>query len=280
MKMLCMRSRLQPNTGSQRMPRTDQQLKSEQKAVATMCVSIWELPTRLSTRHQVHYQRSTCCCPTHEMWELPTPLMVDNSPSREMRDGSYPRASTSTQARSIQQSKGTAIRDLKQHATDACMQCNTMQQHASPASSKRPKAAPKEASQQEESNATTLTSIGAIYRRKSKKIRSDYTQVENDELSSIEKMSKLIQQTTSKMIQLRAMISTEETSLEKSRSNLEETKNIRSEAISLEQFKSREEEQLREANQQRARSAQSSLEKITIDQIEASTRPDQIRTKI
>ncbi|KZV29756.1 hypothetical protein F511_21855 [Dorcoceras hygrometricum] len=93
-----------------------------------MCVSIWELPTRLSTRYQVHKQRSTCCCPTHEMWELPTPLTVANSPSREMRHGSYPCASTSTQARSIQQSKGTAIRDLKQHAIDACMQCNTMQQ--------------------------------------------------------------------------------------------------------------------------------------------------------
>ncbi|KZV36916.1 deoxyribodipyrimidine photo-lyase isoform 1 [Dorcoceras hygrometricum] len=52
MQMLCMRSRLQPNTESQRIPRTAQQLESEQKAVATMCVSIWELPTRLSTRHQ------------------------------------------------------------------------------------------------------------------------------------------------------------------------------------------------------------------------------------
>ncbi|KZV56642.1 leucine-rich repeat protein soc-2 [Dorcoceras hygrometricum] len=61
-----------------------------------MCVSIWELPTRLSTRYQVHKQRSTCCCPTHEMWELPTPLTVANSLTREMRDGSYPCTSTST----------------------------------------------------------------------------------------------------------------------------------------------------------------------------------------
>ncbi|KZV36602.1 peroxidase 1 [Dorcoceras hygrometricum] len=94
MQMLCMRSRLQPNAGSQRIPRTTQQLESEQKTVATMCVSIWELPTRLSTRYQVHNQRSTCCCPTHEMWELPTPLTVTNSPSREMSDRSYPSAST------------------------------------------------------------------------------------------------------------------------------------------------------------------------------------------
>ncbi|KZV42660.1 TMV resistance protein N-like [Dorcoceras hygrometricum] len=103
MQMLCMRSRLQPNTGSQRIPRIAQQLESEQKTVATMCVSIRELPTRLSTRYEVHKQRSTCCCPTHEMWELPTPLTVANSPSREMRDGSYPCASTSTLARSNQQ---------------------------------------------------------------------------------------------------------------------------------------------------------------------------------
>ncbi|KZV46692.1 TMV resistance protein N-like [Dorcoceras hygrometricum] len=83
--MLCMRSRLQTNTGSQRIPKATQQLESEQKTVATMCVSIWELPTRLSTRYQVHKQRSTRCCPTHEMWELPTPLTVANSPSKEMR---------------------------------------------------------------------------------------------------------------------------------------------------------------------------------------------------
>ncbi|KZV37619.1 protein IQ-DOMAIN 1-like [Dorcoceras hygrometricum] len=87
MQMPCMRSRLQTNTGSQRIPRTAQQLKSEHKAVSTMCVSIWELPTRLNTWYHVHYQRSICCCPTHEMWELPTPLTVANSPSKEMRDG-------------------------------------------------------------------------------------------------------------------------------------------------------------------------------------------------
>ncbi|KZV13861.1 hypothetical protein F511_44925 [Dorcoceras hygrometricum] len=87
MQMLCMRSRIQPNTGSQRIPRTVQQLKSEQKAVATRCVSIWELPTRLSTRYQVHKQRSTCCCPTHEMWELHTPLTVANRSQQGDEDG-------------------------------------------------------------------------------------------------------------------------------------------------------------------------------------------------
>ncbi|KZV55419.1 inactive beta-amylase 9 [Dorcoceras hygrometricum] len=221
--------KLQPNTGSQRIPKAAQQLESEQKTVATMCVSIWEIPTRLSTRYQVHKQRSTCCSPTRDMWELPTPLTVANSPNREMRYGSYPLASTNTLARSIQQSKGTAIRDLKKHATDACMQCNTMQQGPSNADltpakpitnnysrnetqknnswelRTRPtlfypsistesceqhkttqwrclrtphqlqanvrKQYPNKASQQEESNATTHTSIGAVYRWKSKKIR-------------------------------------------------------------------------------------------------------------
>ncbi|KZV40450.1 hypothetical protein F511_34586 [Dorcoceras hygrometricum] len=50
--MPCMRSRIQPNTGSKRIPKAAQQLESEQKEVATMCVSIWELSTRLSTRYQ------------------------------------------------------------------------------------------------------------------------------------------------------------------------------------------------------------------------------------
>ncbi|KZV16359.1 hypothetical protein F511_12249 [Dorcoceras hygrometricum] len=40
------------------------------------------------------------------------------------------------------------------------------------ASRKLPKVVPNEASQQEESSATTLTSIGAVYRRQSKNIRS------------------------------------------------------------------------------------------------------------
>ncbi|KZV18734.1 hypothetical protein F511_37338 [Dorcoceras hygrometricum] len=157
-----------------------QQMESEQKTVATMCVSIWELPTRLSTRYQVYKQRSTCCCPTHEMWELPTPLTVANSPSREMRYESYLLASTNTLERSIQQSKGTTIRDLKQHATYACMQCNTMQHTIQGRCLRTPhqlqasvqKQHPNEASQQEESSAITLTSIGAVYRRQSEKIRS------------------------------------------------------------------------------------------------------------
>ncbi|KZV24622.1 G-type lectin S-receptor-like serine/threonine-protein kinase [Dorcoceras hygrometricum] len=46
-----------------------------------------------------------------------------------------------------------------------------MSSHTSPASRKLPKTAPNEASQQEESSANTLTSIGAVYRRQSEKIR-------------------------------------------------------------------------------------------------------------
>ncbi|KZV15598.1 hypothetical protein F511_20193 [Dorcoceras hygrometricum] len=33
---------------------------------------------------------STRCCPTHKVWELPTPLIVANKSSRKMRYGSYP----------------------------------------------------------------------------------------------------------------------------------------------------------------------------------------------
>ncbi|KZV30036.1 hypothetical protein F511_19262 [Dorcoceras hygrometricum] len=46
-----------------------------------------------------------------------------------------------------------------------------MSSHTSPASRKHPKVASSEASQQEESRTTTLTSIGAVYRRQSEKIR-------------------------------------------------------------------------------------------------------------
>ncbi|KZV48153.1 hypothetical protein F511_23954 [Dorcoceras hygrometricum] len=46
-----------------------------------------------------------------------------------------------------------------------------MSSHTSPASHKHPKAVPNEASQQEESSATTLTSIEAVYRQQSEKIR-------------------------------------------------------------------------------------------------------------
>ncbi|KZV43766.1 F-box protein [Dorcoceras hygrometricum] len=37
---------------------------------------------------------STCCCPTHEMSELPTPLIVANRPSREMRYTGITRSSS------------------------------------------------------------------------------------------------------------------------------------------------------------------------------------------
>ncbi|KZV56891.1 hypothetical protein F511_15810 [Dorcoceras hygrometricum] len=53
-----------------------------------------------------------------------------------------------------------------------------MSSHTSPASCKLPKAVPNEASQQEESSATTLTSVGAIYRQQSEKISSGRISVE------------------------------------------------------------------------------------------------------
>ncbi|KZV37022.1 hypothetical protein F511_13753 [Dorcoceras hygrometricum] len=80
-----------------------------------------------------------------------------------------------------------------------------MSSHTSPASSKRPKTI-NEASQQEESNATILTSIGAVYRRLSKKIRSLTllkTNATNAESSSLIQYAafQLIQTTTYQLIQ-------------------------------------------------------------------------------
>ncbi|KZV20854.1 hypothetical protein F511_40202 [Dorcoceras hygrometricum] len=159
---------------------------------------------------------STRCCPTHEMWELPTPLIVANRSQQgeEVRElPARPQQHPGTLRANIQ---GTAYTDLSSrdkcvYATDAMINTETytlrkaytatsiithaqskaglntypnklgrnanrlhkeMSSHTSPASSKRPKAAPNEACQQKESNATTLTSIGAIYRRQSEKIRA------------------------------------------------------------------------------------------------------------
>ncbi|KZV17992.1 putative beta-amylase [Dorcoceras hygrometricum] len=53
-------------------------------------LSTWELPTHLQytvpdANNQLHL-----LFPSNEMWELPTPLIAANKPSREMRYGSYP----------------------------------------------------------------------------------------------------------------------------------------------------------------------------------------------
>ncbi|KZV48596.1 hypothetical protein F511_28221 [Dorcoceras hygrometricum] len=109
---------------------------------------------------------STRCCPTHLMWDLPTPRIVAN-----------------------RSQQGDEVRELPAHL-NSILDLNTYPNKlggksdayanrlqkgdvfaTSPASRKRSRATSNEASQQEESNATTHTSIGAVYRRRLEKIR-------------------------------------------------------------------------------------------------------------
>ncbi|KZV53025.1 hypothetical protein F511_06192 [Dorcoceras hygrometricum] len=104
--------------------------------VATGILSTWELPTHLQYTIQDANNQLHLLLLNHEMSELPTPLIVANKPSRE---------NEITQGRCLR--------------TPHQLQANVRKQY------------PNEASQQEESNATTLALIGAVYRRQSKKIR-------------------------------------------------------------------------------------------------------------
>ncbi|KZV57126.1 glutathione S-transferase APIC-like [Dorcoceras hygrometricum] len=143
---------------------------------------------------------STRCCPTHEMWELLTPLIVANRsqqgdevrelPARlnNILDRSTEKQhlgatnSTSailhhlTQQRSLNKHKAESEHLPQQARTVTDAYANRLQKgdvlaHLTSFKQRR-KQNPNEASQQEESNATTLTSIGAVYRRYSEKIRS------------------------------------------------------------------------------------------------------------
>ncbi|KZV41506.1 hypothetical protein F511_22058 [Dorcoceras hygrometricum] len=49
-------------------------------------LSTWEPPTHLQYTIPDANRQLHLLLPTHEMWELPTPLIVANKPSREMRD--------------------------------------------------------------------------------------------------------------------------------------------------------------------------------------------------
>ncbi|KZV32577.1 hypothetical protein F511_36067 [Dorcoceras hygrometricum] len=156
--------------------RSDQ--RTNNRFVATGILSTWELPTHLQytipdANNQLHLLLLT-----NEMWELPTPLIATNKPSREMRYGSYPLASKvywnyplvlehSILELNLPQKARSEIRRLCQQTTQGrCLrtphqlQANVRKQY------------PNEASQQEESNATILTFVEAAYRGKSKKIRA------------------------------------------------------------------------------------------------------------
>ncbi|KZV49638.1 hypothetical protein F511_08959 [Dorcoceras hygrometricum] len=76
MQMLCKGSRLQPKAGSQRISTTAQQ----QDLIKGKIVSGHEYIVPDANK-QLHL-----LLPTHEMWELSTPLIAANKPSREMRD--------------------------------------------------------------------------------------------------------------------------------------------------------------------------------------------------
>ncbi|KZV48106.1 hypothetical protein F511_15761 [Dorcoceras hygrometricum] len=165
---------------------------------------------------------STCCCPTQDVWELPTPLIVPNrSQQGDEVYGSYPlilnRHPAYTAAIIITHAQSKAVKQA--HIRTSSLPSNnynkavpsnidltpakpntdsssrivaqklrigsynlnqifptplTQQKALSKAQASRkfPKVVSNEASQQEESNATTLTSIGTVYHRHSKKIRS------------------------------------------------------------------------------------------------------------
>ncbi|KZV40294.1 hypothetical protein F511_33510 [Dorcoceras hygrometricum] len=149
MQMLCKGSRLQPKAGSQRISKTAQQqdlIKGKaNRQWPHGILSTWELPTHLQYTAPDANNQLHLLLLTHEMWELPTPLIAANKPNREMRYGSYPLTSKVygnyplVLEHSILTTQGRCLR------------------HTSPASSINIRKAPQnEASQQEESNATTL----------------------------------------------------------------------------------------------------------------------------
>ncbi|KZV47740.1 hypothetical protein F511_11943 [Dorcoceras hygrometricum] len=155
-----MRSRLQPNTGSQRIPRTTQQLESEQETVATMCVSIWELPTRLSTRTMciiiaqpavAQHMRGLLCNKYYKQGPSNTDLTPAKPNTKQLlkNRNTEKQQLGSTNSTSAHPTLLTQQKDLTKHK----LQANVRNQY------------PDKASQQEESNATTLTSIGVVYRR-------------------------------------------------------------------------------------------------------------------
>ncbi|KZV40182.1 mediator of RNA polymerase II transcription subunit 16 [Dorcoceras hygrometricum] len=177
---------------------------------------------------------STCCCQTHEVWELPTSLIVANRSQQGDEDKNVQHR-TYTKMQGIHNSKhnhpcsiqscktsshpylksselqypqnsprnidltlakpntdtssGTVAQKLRIGSYELNQICPTLltrqkaldkaqdyRREMSSQSLKAPrklqKAVPNEASEQEESNATTLTSIGAAYRRQSEKIWS------------------------------------------------------------------------------------------------------------
>ncbi|KZT75746.1 hypothetical protein F511_47229 [Dorcoceras hygrometricum] len=91
--MLCMRTRLQPKYREPKSLKADQDTTEQQNNSATVNSGhgVFEyMGATHSSQHMVPDAKhsSTRCCPTHEMWELPTPLIVANRSQQgdEVRD--------------------------------------------------------------------------------------------------------------------------------------------------------------------------------------------------
>ncbi|KZV39016.1 hypothetical protein F511_33251 [Dorcoceras hygrometricum] len=78
--------RLQPKLGSQRNLKNRSTTSKDQLSNGGHGVCEYMGATH-SSQHTVPDAKhsSTCCCPTHEVWELYTPLIVAKDPSREMK---------------------------------------------------------------------------------------------------------------------------------------------------------------------------------------------------
>ncbi|KZV58318.1 hypothetical protein F511_34268 [Dorcoceras hygrometricum] len=82
MQMLCMRTRLQPKRREPRSLKADQE--QIQRNISTIVNSGHGMCEYMGATHSSQHtapdatHSSTRCCPTHEMWELLTPLIVAN----------------------------------------------------------------------------------------------------------------------------------------------------------------------------------------------------------
>ncbi|KZV46720.1 hypothetical protein F511_13745 [Dorcoceras hygrometricum] len=197
MQMLCMsnmataegynHSREPKNSG------IDQQLTTDSaKIVATMCVQAYGNYPLISTPHPIPdaAQLLNLPLPTHELWVRAKQIHYLLSQTQATTQGPKHRKATagsyklnqryptpSNSAESSNQHK-TGSEHLPQQArTEPDTYANRLQGKCRRTTHQLQEEVRKqyqnEASQQEESNDTTLTSIGAVYRRQSKKIRFD-----------------------------------------------------------------------------------------------------------
>ncbi|KZV44408.1 hypothetical protein F511_19003 [Dorcoceras hygrometricum] len=165
----------------------DQQLTTDYaKIVITVCVQAYGNYPLISTPHPIPdasqllnllLPNSRTVGPRNVYPPPAKPTQANNQGQkhRKATAGSYElnqRYPTSSNSAESSKQHETGSEHLPQQARTEMLTDYTreMSSHTSPSSSKRPKSISSEASQQEESHATTLTSIGVVYRRQSKKI--------------------------------------------------------------------------------------------------------------